>query len=247
MSLIVDGLRYLDLKPNDNKCKEKYGFLNSPKLRKQFLDYLFYYLLLPYTQNKPTVTTPNQNPSSTPITTPPATNTQPEIPACMSEAIFKRFKNDINLENGDEIEQLKVGILRFLSFNIFEPDEVLFHFIISTSDTRYTVVQIAEIHIKRIVGSVDINDQKIVDQFFNIFLGHKASLQQKVTEVNKIEPANTRIRLKLFPYMLRSRTAPATVGPSIQVVFDCLFGPATSTNQKIKHYAVQYVHLIALK
>ncbi|CAF0720691.1 unnamed protein product [Brachionus calyciflorus] len=247
-SLIVDGLRYLNLKPNDNKCKEKYGFVNSPKLRKQFLDYLFYYLLLPYTQNinKPVPTQTTQ--PSVPLAQQPnpSTSSQSEIPACMSEAIYKRFKNDINLENGDEIEQMKIGILRFLSFNIYEPEEVLFHFIISTSDTRYSVVQIAEIHIKRIVGSVDLNDQKIVDQFFSIFLGYKGALQQKLADTNKIEPANTRIRLKLFPYILRSRTAPATVGPSIQIVFDSLFGPANSTNQKIKHYAVQYVHLIAL-
>ena len=33
---------------------------------------------------------------------------------------------------------------------------------------------------------------------------------------------------------------------AIQLVFDCLFGPATHTNQKIKFYAVQFVHLIAL-
>ncbi|RNA28281.1 proteasome-associated ECM29 -like protein [Brachionus plicatilis] len=231
-SLIVDGIRFLDLKPNDSKCKEKFGFIESDKLRKQFLDYLLNYLLLPYNQNKST--------SSSNV---PA---QSEIPACMSDSIYKRFKNDVNMDNGDEIEKFKIGILRFLSFNIFEPDEVLFHFIISTSDTRYSVVQIAEIHIKRIVNSVELNDQRIVDRFFGFFLGHKVSFQQSVPDSNKIEPANTRIRLKLFPYILRSRTASATVGHAIQIVFDSLFGPATSTNQKIKMYAVQFVHQIAL-
>lgn len=165
----------------------------------------------------------------------------------MSDSIYKRFKNDVNLDNGDEIEKFKIGILKFLSYNIFEPEEILFHFIISTSDTRYSVVQIAEIHIKRIVSSVDINDQKIVDRFFALFLGNKFSITQNVPEVDKIESANTRIRLKLFPYILRSRTASATVSHAIQIVFDSLFGAVTSTNQKIKMFAVQFVHQIALK
>lgn len=223
----------MELKPNDSKCKQKYSFVESEKLRKQFLDYLLNYLLLPYNQNK-SASTSN-------------TSAQSEIPACMNDSTYKRFKNDVNLDNGDEIEKFKIGILKFLSYNIFEPEEILFHFIISTSDTRYSVVQIAEIHIKRIVSSVDMNDQKIVDKFFALFLGYKVSFQQNVSDSNKIEPANTRIRLKLFPYILRSRTASATLGHAIQIVFDSLFGPATSTNQKIKMFAVQFVHQIALK
>lgn len=116
--LIVEGIKHLELKPNDNKSKEKYGFLNSSKLRKQFLDYLFFVLLLPYSQNtnKPLVTTsttitatPGNPPMSllpqTPQTSTPSAPAS-EIPACLSESIYKRLKNDINIENGDELEQV---------------------------------------------------------------------------------------------------------------------------------------------
>ena len=157
-------------------------------------------------------------------------------------------KSDLNYSPKSK---LKIGILKFLSFSIYECEDILFHFIVSTSDTRYSVVQIAEIHIKRIVGSVDLNDQTIVNQFLHIFMGNKSKLlpagSTATSDGNKIEPANTRIRLKLFPYMLRSRTASCTMPQAIQLVFDCLFGPNLSTNQKIKNYAVQFVHAIALK
>jgi proteasome component ECM29 len=256
----------LELKQNDNSNKLKYGLNNSPKLRKYFLDYLFYFLLLPYaSQNKPANTA-----TSTPMTTlPPLTGNSAEdtnilaqaaaaasisqaqtndVPACMSENIYKRFKNDFNLENGDEIEQLKIGILKFLSFNIYDCEEFLFHFIVSTSDTRYAVVQVAEIHIKRIVGSVDLNDPNIVSRFVKLFMGDRSNVPQTTKPTsNSIEPANTRIRLKLFPYMLRSRAASCAMPQAIQLVFDCLFGSPLSTNQKIKNYAVQFVHAIALK
>jgi proteasome component ECM29 len=260
----------LELKQNDNSNKLKYGLNSSPKLRKYFLDYLFYFLLLSYSsQTKPANNSGGGAAALTPL--PPLTGNSVEdtniltqaaaaasisqqasdVPACMSESIYKRFKNDFNLENGDEIEQLKIGILKFLAFNVFECEEFLFHFIVSTSDTRYSVVQVAEIHIKRVVGSVDLNDTNIVNRFIKVFMGDRNNLPtsaaKPVVNVNNIEPANTRIRLKLFPYMLRSRAASCAMPQAIQLVFDCLFGSPLSTNQKIKNYAVQFVHAIALK
>lgn len=76
--------------------------------------------------------------------------------------------------------KLKIGILKFLAVNIYTCEEVVFHFLLSTSDTRYAVVECAEIHIKRIIGGVDLNDQQIVNRFFNIFLGDKALSKPKV-------------------------------------------------------------------
>ena len=128
--MITDGIRYLELKQNDKSNKEKFGLLNSPKLRKYVLDYFFYCLLLPYsstnTANKiPVSSNVNSNTSLTAgsvvdansafsasaSTTTPFTQAN-EIPACLSENIYKRYKNDLNLENGDEIEQV-IHILKF--------------------------------------------------------------------------------------------------------------------------------------
>ena len=129
----------------------------------------------------------------------PATNPTPEIPACLSEAIYKRFKTDVNLDNGDELEKTKIGILKFLSLNIYESDEVLFHYIVSTSDTRYAVVEMAELHVKRIVGGCDLNDPTIVGKFFQIFLGDNKAIPMKKAsnEADIVQPSNTRIRLKV--------------------------------------------------
>ncbi len=193
LSLIVGGLRYLELKPNDPVNKEKFGFSDSPKLRKQFLDYLFYFLLLPYATNKQPLANTASN------TAAPATSPVQEIPACLSEAIYKRFKTDVNLEDGDELERTKIGILKFLAMNIYECDELIFHFIVSTSDTRYAVVEMAELHVKRIAGGCDLNEAGIVSRFFQIFLGDNKAMPIKKasSDADVVQPSNTRIRLKV--------------------------------------------------
>jgi hypothetical protein len=121
--LIVDGIRYLELKPSDSSNIKKYGLESSPKLRKQFITYLFHFLLLPYNQNpvvKPSVSNENSNAgaastagvAASPVNTNTSINMPDapisETPACLSESVYKRFKNDINLDNGDETEQVNL-------------------------------------------------------------------------------------------------------------------------------------------
>ena len=114
--MIVDGIRYLELKPSDSSNITKYGLENSPKLRKQFIAYLFHFLLLPYNQNpviKPPTSTQTGN-TTTEAVSLVDTNTSinmpdvpiSETPSCLSESVFKRMKNDINLDIGDEVEQV---------------------------------------------------------------------------------------------------------------------------------------------
>jgi hypothetical protein len=70
--------------------------------------------LLPYASNKQAVanqasaTGAQQQETTTAATA--AVNPAPETPACMSESIYKRFKADLNLENGDELEKVKKKI-----------------------------------------------------------------------------------------------------------------------------------------
>lgn len=237
LSLVVDCLKYLELNRNNSSSfAHKYSLSGQPKHRKKLLDYLFNFILLPYEPSKLIVAKTNDTPNDT--------ASKSEIPACMSEKIYKQFKQDINLENTDELEQSKVAILKFLALDIYTNEEILFHFIIATSDTRYSVVQVAELHIKRI-ASVDWNDLNIVSRLFSLFIGEKIAQKMNTTNDILVEPANTRIRLKLYPYLLRSRQAANTLPQIIQLVFDCLFG-SQGTNQKIKHYTLQFVHQIAL-
>ena len=91
------------------------------------MDYLYFLLLLPYASNKQAVanqasaTGAQQQETTTAATA--AVNPAPETPACMSESIYKRFKADLNLENGDELEKVKKKIkitTNFRQVNLFK-------------------------------------------------------------------------------------------------------------------------------
>ena len=61
---------------------------------------------------------------------------------------------------------------------------------------------------------------------------------------NKRMPANTRLRLKLMPYLLRSKEASLSFPTNVQAIFDLLFGTGGNSNAKLKTMAVQFVHML---
>ena len=71
---------------------------------------MLHFLLLPYNQNpvKPPPNAESAPVASSSINLPDMPIS--ETPACLSEAVYKRFKNDINLDNGDEIEQVAYSL-----------------------------------------------------------------------------------------------------------------------------------------
>ena len=115
-ALIIDGLKYIEPKQNDNSYKEKYGLMNQPKLRRSFLDFLFYFLVLPYSvsqANKPATNSVTSTGASNEPSSSTASNSNPitETPACLSETIHKRFKTNLNLDDGDELEQVFASLI----------------------------------------------------------------------------------------------------------------------------------------
>ena len=61
---------------------------------------------------------------------------------------------------------------------------------------------------------------------------------------NKRTPSSTRLRLKLMPYLVRSKEAALSFPSSIQVIFDLLFGTGGNTNAKLKTMAVTFIHAV---
>ena len=96
-----------------------------------------------------------------------------------------------------------------------------------------------------------------MNQLYDVFLGTlvikgkdgklattSASGVVNIKAENKRTPANTRLRLKLMPYLVRSKEAALAFPASIQVIFDLLFGTGGNTNAKLKTMAVQFIHAV---
>ncbi len=83
-------------------------------MRQYFLDYLFQFLLLPYSSSQKiqqtTISSQSQlaSSSSEEATLSNSATHVSETPACLSEAAYKKFKMDINLDNSDEVENVSV-------------------------------------------------------------------------------------------------------------------------------------------
>ncbi|XP_061192483.1 proteasome adapter and scaffold protein ECM29-like [Saccostrea echinata] len=214
--------------------KRKSMFVIDEKTRTDILSYFMDILLLPY--NVQGMLSQISRPASAPAGSSP----KPTIPPAMNEYSLRRVTGD-NPMSAEALEKSKLGIIKFLGAELFPENAVICHYIIASSDTRHSVATAADFELKKIQGTVDWNDLEIMKQLFGLFQGTMDVKGQLPTKPEmKRAPACTRIRLKIFPFFLKSREAAGMFPSCVQVIFDCLYGQ--NTNAKLKNLAVQFVH-----
>ncbi|XP_019760174.1 proteasome adapter and scaffold protein ECM29 [Dendroctonus ponderosae] len=226
--LIVPLLGKVKVPTEPEKIRDFFGFSKSPEVTKLFLDILLDAILLPYSS----LTLQSQEAASS-----GANSITIPVPPGMSENSFKRITAN-NSFKPEEFESIKLGIVKFLSHGIFKADDILLHFIVAASDTRFEVANFADMELKKVAGSVDWSSPHISQPIFLLFLGLKSNKpgQTKVA-------AGTRIRLKLLAYLCRVQEAGFVFPMSLQIIFDSLYG--TNTNNKLKSLALNFtVNLI---
>lgn len=90
-----------------------------------------------------------------------------------------------------------------------------------------------------LIRSVDWNDVSVTTVLFQLFLGNRNS-KENIKPEHRRFPACTRLRLKLFTYLIRSREATTQFPACIQLTFEGLFGE--SSNAKLRGMALQFLH-----
>ncbi|CAM4762842.1 unnamed protein product [Rotaria magnacalcarata] len=256
MGLIVYALQYVKIIPNVNENLVKYGLTDKPIIRNLFLNFLLNVILLPYKfeetkQRNTTKTTQPRSyvePSQAPVDE-VLFSTMDDAPSkevetfkqpfpCMNEQLNNRITEAIQTDNLNQVEKLKVSILKFLNGNIYSENDIIFHFVLATADSRYSVVLAAEHDIKRLTVAVDWNSMQHVQSLFEFFLGTLKTIKPQNEETIR-NPANTRIRIKLYPYLLKSRIASTIFPHAIQILYESLFG--NSINARIKYFSLQFI------
>ncbi|KAK7866865.1 hypothetical protein R5R35_006031 [Gryllus longicercus] len=169
------------------------------------------------------------------------------VPLGMSEYSFKRVTGE-NPMKPEELEQAKLGVVKFLSGGVMPDADILIHLIVAAADTRFNVANAADMELKKIVGSLDWGSPTLMAPLYQLFLGTQLLATKARPSVTKPElrrqPVGTRIRLKILPYLCRAR-GPALMFPAcIQVFFDSLYG--ANTNPRLKNMALQFSLLIIL-
>ena len=206
--------------------KEIHSILHKDKsVSESFLSFVLDILLMPYNAFTSKVTD-FQN-----MTVPPG----------LSRSALQRILGgniSLSLEN---LENVKLGILQFLSADLFDCSAIQIHLVVATGDSRHAVSGYAEHQLKRITGAADWQHVTVVSKMMSIYLG-TINLPGKPTipQDDVRTAASLRLRLKIFPFLLKSRKS-ADVFPScLQLVFQSLHGEVS--DKKLKMFGVQFIH-----
>jgi proteasome component ECM29 len=211
------------------------GLNEKAQLKKTFVDFLLNYLLLQYGSH-PTLMAANQDPDEDPLVA--AARWHPGL--CETE--WKRVAGPTPVK-AEDLEKTKVKILKFLGKGYFSEGDIAMHLIVGTADTRHSVASQADTEIRKLMGVLDWNDPTLVSKIYALFLGTLTFMETPAPRHDQVRiPANTRIRLKLMPYLQRSNEAASRYLESMQVIFDLLFGSGGNTNSKLKFMAVSFIH-----
>ena len=198
-------------------------------------EYLYYYLLLPYNIGK----------------------FENSIPPGYSQKGIEALKaNNNNLPIEDGLEKVKLSILEFLTTEHFKsPQDCFILLVVASGDPRVRVKEKAESILKKIplpdcTGSLDI-----VKCLFSLFLGGsmysvhsrpKGPKRAKVTPADEeAKPVDYLIRLKIFPFLIKSDIAHDIFPDCIKIIFESLFGSAT--NARLMEYSLQFAYQLCVK
>ncbi|KAH0956005.1 hypothetical protein HN011_009526 [Eciton burchellii] len=229
MLIIMPALGHINIPTDPEKRASLLGLHDKPYVAKQLLHFMLDVLLLPYGSIGQTE---NQQSGQS------IDWSQFAVPPGLSEYAFKRVIGE-NPPTAEQLEQTKLGIVKFLAGGFFPETDILVHLIVAVADTRFSITTLADVELKKIVGTLDWSSMQLAAPLYTLFLGTDASGMQKEekSEMKRL-PASTRIRLKLLYYLCRVTKAGFIITPCIQVVFNSLYGK--NTNAKLKSLALQF-------
>lgn len=235
--MMLPVLGAVKIPESPEKTASMFGLRERPAVAKLLLDFMLDLLLLPYgaiplSQQQPVAPDDEGNNSGMPV---------PGVPACMSIAGFKRVCGDKPLK-AEQLEKLKVSVVKFLSSEVLPPSSVVLQLIVAAADTRFTVANTADHQLRKIESAIEWETSAVIAPLYVLYLGTLTPKDRTPADKFK-NPANTRIRLKIMPYLLKSKEATNYAPLALKVFFECLWGQ--SSNPKLKQQGVMFLHHVA--
>uniref|UniRef100_A0A452SA85 Ecm29 proteasome adaptor and scaffold n=1 Tax=Ursus americanus TaxID=9643 RepID=A0A452SA85_URSAM len=247
MHLLIPTLFHMKYPVESSKSASPFNLAEKPKTVQLLLDFMLDVLLMPYgyvlneSQSRQNSSSGQGSSSSS-----GGGSGIPQPPPGMSFYAAKRVIGD-NPWTPEQLEQCKLGIVKFIEAEQVPELEAVLHLVIASSDTRHSVATAADLELKSKQSLIDWNNPAIINKMYKVYLGD-IPLKTKEGAVLKPElkrdPVSTRVKLKIVPHLLRSRQAAETFPANIQVVYDGLFG--TNTNSKLRTLSLQFVHHICI-
>ena len=159
----------------------------------------------------------------------------------MSISSFKRVCSE-SAWKSEDLEKLKCSIVKFLGSEVILPSQVVLPLLVASSDTRFSVANAADMNFRRLDSVLDSNQSSVIASVYVLFLGTLTPKDRTPQDKFK-NPANTRIRLKLMPFLLKSKEATNYAPLALKVFYECVWG--TNSNSKLKQQGVMFLHHIS--
>lgn len=112
--------------------------------------------------------------------------------------------------------------------------------VVAIADTRFSVATPALQELNKICTTLDWSKPSLSAPLYTLFSGNGSKLPDR-----KSTATNTRVRQKLFQYLLKCRGGGINTAKGIQIIFESLFGE--NTNQKCKVLALQFADVLIMK
>ncbi|CAN7937378.1 unnamed protein product [Ixodes hexagonus] len=168
-------------------------------------------------------------------------------PACLTHQSLARLLPE-GPPTPEELEKAKLGALTFVTSGVFPESSIVIHLLMAAADSRHSVASAAEMKLKALGRYVSLPAPICSLFHYFIYLFIQISFVQDITAIpedQRRSPANTRIRLKLFPSLLKSREAATQLPLALMVTYNSLYS-TDNTNVKLKAMALQFVQSMCL-
>uniref|UniRef100_A0A8C0LEP3 Ecm29 proteasome adaptor and scaffold n=1 Tax=Canis lupus dingo TaxID=286419 RepID=A0A8C0LEP3_CANLU len=221
MHLLIPTLFHMKYPVESSKSASPFNLAEKPKTVQLLLDFMLDVLLMPYGY----VLNESQSRQNSSSGQGSSSNSGggsgiPQPPPGMSFYAAKRVIGD-NPWTPEQLEQCKLGIVKFIEAEQVPELEAVLHLVIASSDTRHSVATAADLELKSKQSLIDWNNPAIINKMYKVYLGD-IPLKTKEGAVLKPElkrdPVSTRVKLKIVPHLLRSRQAAETFPANIQVI-----------------------------
>ena len=203
-------------------------------IKSHLIEYLYYYLILPYNIERYGTASP---------------------PGFCTKAMNSLKANSNTLPVGDALEQVKLSILQFLTTECFKQHSDTFLLLVAASgDPRVKVKEKAESILKKVPLPDCLGSPDVIRGLFALFLGGpmyshsrpKGAKRAKITPAEEeAKPADYLIRLRIFPFLIKSEIAHDVFPECIKIIFEALFGEVT--NMRLREYSLQFAHQLCVK
>nr|XP_033782200.1 proteasome adapter and scaffold protein ECM29 isoform X1 [Geotrypetes seraphini] len=247
MHLLIPTLFHMKYPADPAKGTSLFNLAEKPKTVQLLLDFMMDVLLMPYgfVLNEPQGRQ-SSSAQDSPVSGSTGSTGIPQPPPGLSFYAAKRVIGE-SPWTAEQLEQCKLGIVKFLEADQVPELEAVTHLVIASSDTRHSVATAADLELRSKQSLIDWNDPVIVNKLYKVYLGDiplKTKEGSAIKPELKRDPVSTRVKLKIMPHLLRSRQAAEVFPANIQVVYDGLFGG--NTNAKLRTLSLQFVHHICI-